>query len=81
MLQELIDQAHKDGYDIPDKIKDQLKNSPIGDQLKLDNRMSLREKQKAQKRAKELADEEFTKATGIKNLAKDMTVENLMAKY
>ena len=81
LLQELIDQAHKDGYDIPDKIKDQLKNSPIGDQLKLDNRMSLREKQKAQKRAKELADEEFTKATGIKNLAKDMTMENLMAKY
>lgn len=31
LLQELIDQANKEGYDIPDKIKSQLKNSPIGD--------------------------------------------------
>jgi hypothetical protein len=30
MLKDLIDQAHKDGYDLPDKIKEQLKNSPIG---------------------------------------------------
>jgi|LauGreDrversion4_2_1035121.scaffolds.fasta_scaffold356444_2 hypothetical protein len=44
MLKEMIDQAHKDGYDLPDKIKSQLKNSPIGAQLELDNKMSLREK-------------------------------------
>lgn len=43
--------------------------------------MSLREKQKAQKRAKELNDEEFTRETGIRNRSKDMTLENLMAKY
>ena len=59
MLKELIDQAHKDGYDLPDKIKSQLKNSPIGAQLTLDNKMSLREKQKAQKRAKELSDKKM----------------------
>jgi len=29
--------------------------------------MSMREKQKAQNRAKETAEEEFTKMTGIKN--------------
>lgn len=29
-LQELITKALSDGYDIPEKLKDQLKNSPIG---------------------------------------------------
>ena len=43
--------------------------------------MSLREKQKAQKRAKEANEEEFTRLTGIKDEGKDFTLENLMTKY
>jgi SOS-response transcriptional repressor LexA len=80
-LQELITQAHKEGVDLPDKVKEQLKASPIGKQLEIDNRMSLREKQKAQERAKQLADEEFTKQTGIRNKAEDYSLENMMRKF
>ena len=80
-MQELITQAHKEGVDLPDKVKEQLKASPIGKQLEIDNRMSLREKQKAQERAKQLADEEFTKQTGIRNKAEDYSLENMMRKF
>lgn len=58
-----------------------MKASPIGKQLEIDNRMSLREKQKAQERAKQLADEEFTKQTGIRNKAEDYSLENMMRKF
>jgi len=43
--------------------------------------MSLREKQKAQQRAKQLADEEFTRQTGIRNKAEDYSLENMMRKF
>ena len=47
LLQELINESHRQGVDVPDKLQEQLKNSPIGSNLTLQNRMSLREKQKA----------------------------------
>jgi len=47
LLQQVIKESHKQGIDVPHKIKQQLKNSPIGQQLEIDNKMSLREKQKA----------------------------------
>ena len=44
LLQELINESHRQGVDVPDKLQEQLKNSPIGSKLTLQNRMSLREK-------------------------------------
>jgi hypothetical protein len=47
-MKSLIDQAHLYGIDIPEKLKDQLKGSPFGNQLNLDSKLSNREKAKAQ---------------------------------
>lgn len=43
--------------------------------------MSMREKQKAKKRAEEEANELFTEKTGIKDESKGLTLDNMMARF
>lgn len=43
--------------------------------------MSLREKAKAKKRLEEMEDKMFYEKTGIKDLSKDYTMDNLIKKY
>ncbi len=50
-LKELIDHGHKNGLEIPEKLKDYLKSTPLSKQIDLDNRMSAREKAKARQKA------------------------------
>lgn len=50
-LKELIDHGHKNGLEIPQKLKDYLKSTPLSKQIDLDNRMSAREKAKARQKA------------------------------
>lgn len=52
---------------VPEDVKDQLRNSPIGKNLNLESKLSLRERQQAQKAAQEQTENEFTEASGIKN--------------
>ena len=77
----MVDELHKVGEDVPEKYKRQLKDSPIGAQLNIENKMSVREKQKAQQRATEDMEAEFTAKTGIQNKSKFMNLEHLMAKF
>lgn len=80
-LQEVIEHAHKNGLDIPEKLKAQMQTSHVGRQLNLDNKLSAREKAKAKKKFDEEAEEEFFQRTGIRNTAEDYKLENMINKY
>ena len=43
-----------------------LKATPLAQEVDLENKMTMREKQKAKRKTKELTEEEFTKQTGIR---------------
>ena len=64
-LSEMIKSGHEKGLEIPDEIKDQIKASPLGSHLTLENKMTIREKQRARREAEKKDRDEFTAATGI----------------
>lgn len=80
-IKRLIQVANSKGLDIPDKLKDYIKLTPIAKQIELDNKMSRREKIKAKAKLQEQAEEEFEKRTGIRNEANDINMENLITEY
>lgn len=77
----MIDHAHKNGLDIPDKLKAALRTGPLANQINIDNKLSAREKAKAKKKFDAELEEEFFRSTGIRNEAEDCTLENMMNKY
>lgn len=43
----------KRGHEIPEDLRDRMKSTELGKELDIEQKMSLREKQKAKKRAEE----------------------------
>lgn len=66
---------------VPDEFKDRLKTSELGKELNIEQKMSLREKQKAKKRAEEEEERALYEQAGIRDKSKDFTMENLIKKY
>lgn len=82
MMKIMLKEGHKAGMDLPDDLKDILKGKPeIASQLSIDNKMSRREKLKAQKKFDERADQEFFERTGIRNEGLDMNMGQLIKTY
>jgi hypothetical protein len=92
-VQKMFNKVLKRGYDsmltiemnfiylVPDEIKDRMKTGVIGKQLEIDQKLSLREKAKAKRKAEDEEDRLFFEQTGIKDKSKDFTMENLVKKY
>jgi hypothetical protein len=66
---------------VPDELKDRLKSSEMGKDLNIEQKMSLREKQKAKKRAEEEEERMLYEQTGIVDKSKDFSMENLIKKF
>jgi hypothetical protein len=58
-----------------------MKSGVMGKQLEIDQKMSLREKQRARRKAEDEEDRLLFEQTGIKDKSKDFTMENLIKKY
>jgi hypothetical protein len=52
-IQEMIQEVLKQGHDLPDELRDKLKQSDLMRDLNIEQKMSLREKQKARKKAED----------------------------
>ena len=66
---------------VPDEFKDRLKASEIGKGLNIEQKMSLREKQKAKKRAEEEEERVLYEQTGLRDKSKDFSMDNLIKKF
>lgn len=66
---------------VPEEFKDRLKQSEIGKDLNIEQKMSLREKQRAKKRAEEEEERAIYEQTGLRDKSKDFTMENLIKKF
>ena len=66
---------------VPDEFKDRLKASEIGKNLNIEQKMSLREKQKAKKRAEEEEERVLYEQTGLRDKSKDFSMDNLIKKF
>lgn len=66
---------------VPDELREKMRQSQSGKDLKIEDKMSLREKAKSKKRIEEMEDRLFYEKTGIKDLSKDYSMENLIKKY
>ena len=66
---------------MPEEFKDRLKQSEIGKDLNIEQKMSLREKQRAKKRAEEEEERAIYEQTGLRDKSKDFTMENLIKKF
>ena len=58
-----------------------MKSSVIGKQIDIEQKMSLREKQRAKKKSEDDEERRLFEETGIKDKSKDFTMENLIKKY
>eukprot|EP00347_Sterkiella_histriomuscorum_P005977 403354542 len=76
-----IEEILKTGQEIPDEFKSELKSVPEAADINLEQKMSLREKQKALKKFKQDQDREFEEKTGIVNKSENWTMDNLIKKY
>jgi len=81
MLQTIVDEANKNGLDLPEELKAKMREGELGRQIKVESKLSLREKQKAKKAYEEREDQEFYEKTGIKDTSKDYNLDNLIKKY
>ena len=66
---------------VPDEFKDRLKASEIGKGLNIEQKLSLREKQKAKKRAEEEEERVLYEQTGLRDKSKDFSMDNLIKKF
>lgn len=66
---------------VPEEFKDRLKQSEIGKDLNIEQKMSLREKQRAKKRGEEEEERAIYEQTGLRDKSKDFTMENLIKKF
>lgn len=66
---------------VPDDIKAKFKSGEFGKTLNLEQKLDLRERQKAKRLFEEDQERRFEEETGIKNRSKDMTMDNLVKKY
>ena len=66
---------------VPEELVDKMKQGNIGRDFKIEQKMSLREKQKAKRKAEDEEERAFFDQTGIKDLSKDFTMDNLIKKY
>lgn len=66
---------------VPEELVDKMKQGNIGRDFKIEQKMSLREKQKAKRKAEDEEERVFFDQTGIKDLSKDFTMDNLIKKY
>ncbi|CDW91622.1 23s rrna methyltransferase [Stylonychia lemnae] len=88
LSQEIRDAVMKDskeflkkGGEFPDELKSTIKNIPELEGIDLQQKMSLRDKQKAQMKAKQEEDKEFEDKTGILDKSKHLSVDNLISQY
>jgi len=93
VIQDMINEALRRGHDcnlfhllltliiVPDELKDRLKTSDIGKDLNIEQKMSLRDKQKAKKRAEEEEERLLYEQTGLKDKSKDFSMDNLIKKF
>ena len=62
----MIEDAHKRGQDLPEKVQKLLKTTPVAQQVDIENKMSMREKQRAKRKYLAQEEDEFEKSTGIR---------------
>jgi len=84
-LKKHVEEIHRSGMEIPEKIKDFLQTSPLAksyaSQVELENRMSAREKAKARQKHEDVKDKEFFERTGIRDESADWKAQNLVTKF
>jgi hypothetical protein len=75
----VIDEMHSKGLEMDENLMEKLKETPIGPKMRLESKLSLRERAQKRKKAEIESDEAFTRETGIENEANDYTsIDNMV---
>ena len=81
LLQGVIDEALRKGEELPEELREKLKESTVGRQLQIEQKMGLRDRAQARKRAEGEKERKFFEETGLRNMSKVFTMDNLVNKY
>ncbi len=66
---------------VPDEFKERMKSSSLGKEFNIEQKMSIRERQKAKRHAEDEEERLLFEQTGLKDKSKDFTMDNLIKKY